>query len=412
MIRIRIPNNNINERHYIIDVLFGEFLGLEYTIGTGSTDYEIILPNQQKLIIEDTFFNKYPKDLEYLKLENVPKSIKKFDLFSASFFMLTRWEEYVNKIRDKHNRFPANESLAYQEGFLDKPIVDQYVDRLKQMLYAKDDTLVFPFKKYHLVVTHDVDHIYKWKKIRGVIRSLVGDLVIRKSLKSFFSTFGYMLLWIFGMRKDPYDTFEWLLSQNEGANRESVFYFMSGGTSQYDNHYSIEDPSVRSLIKMIQDKGHKIGLHPSYNAYNNKELFQKEKVYLEKVCQCKVTESREHYLRFEVPTTWQICEENGIKVESTCAYAEQTGYRCGTGREYSVFNILTRKKLRLKERPLIVMDVSLLDKSSYEAEQYVKTLLFYAKNNGGTFTILWHNSSVYLQNWKMYRSIYQKVLQS
>ena len=137
MLKITIPNNNIAERKYILDIIFDEFLGLEYKVEArrekGEGDWEIDLENGNKLIVEDHFFNKYPKDLEYLKLENIPSKVEfaqnqfivennipviygnskletknqklktiicGIDIFASSFFMLTRWEEYVNKNRD------------------------------------------------------------------------------------------------------------------------------------------------------------------------------------------------------------------------------------------------------------------------------------------------------------------------
>jgi hypothetical protein len=134
---------------------------------------------------------------------------------------------------------------------------------------------------------------------------------------------------------------------------------MSGGSSKYDNRYDINEQKSLDLINKIQKRGHLIGIHPSYNAYNDLEQLKKEIASLEKVTNQKITEGREHYLRFEVPTTWQIWEDAGLKIDSTCAYADHIGFRCGTGKEFSVFNILLRKKLNLKERPLIVMDGSL-----------------------------------------------------
>jgi len=75
MIKITIPNNNISERKYIIDIIFNEFLGLEIKIGIGSNDYEILLDNGNKLIFKEHFFNKSPNDLEYLKLESIPSVV-------------------------------------------------------------------------------------------------------------------------------------------------------------------------------------------------------------------------------------------------------------------------------------------------------------------------------------------------
>ena len=144
MIKIKIPNNNIKEREYIIDIIFGEFLGLSYQliIDNGElkiNDWIIELENGNSLIVKDYFFNKYPKDLEYLNIDNIPQKIEfakneftpeddvpviygsnlpitntpitnnqslttNIDLFASSFFMLTRWEEYVIKSKDNHGR--------------------------------------------------------------------------------------------------------------------------------------------------------------------------------------------------------------------------------------------------------------------------------------------------------------------
>ena len=166
MINITIPVNNINERKYILDIIFNEFLGLKYTLEYGSKDYEIKLENKKNLTIKDTFFNSYPNDLEYLKLENIPQKIEDLDIFAASFFMLTRWEEYVNKNRDIYDRFPATESLALKQGFLDKPIVNKYVEELKDMLLELDNSLVFKERKYELFLTHDVDIPLKYSSFK------------------------------------------------------------------------------------------------------------------------------------------------------------------------------------------------------------------------------------------------------
>ncbi len=402
MIKIFIPNNNIQERKYIIDIIFNEFFGLEYKLEVGSKEYEIILNNGKKLTIEDTFFNKYPNDLEYLHIDNIPSKIEELDIFSAIFFMLTRWEEYVNKTRDKHNRFPATESLAYKQGFLDRPIVNEYVERLKNMLLELDSSLVFKERKFELILTHDVDVIQMWKSWKQVFRVALGDIIKRKDIGLACERFAEYFLTKRGKIKDPFDTFDWLMDKSEAIGIKSRFYFMSGGVTEFDNRYKIDNPKVLELIEKIKQRGHIVGIHPSYNAYNNFEQFKKEKELLEKVVGEKIVEGREHYLRFEVPTTWQIWEDNGMQVDSTCGYADKEGFRCGTGDEFSVFNILSRKKLKLKERPLVVMDCTLFEYNSYsynEAEVRINLL----KGTTNIFTILWHNS--YIKHMKLYKLI-------
>ncbi len=102
-----------------------------------------------------------------------------------------------------------------------------------------------------------------------------------------------------------------------------------------------------------------------------------------------------------MPTTWQIWEDNGMEVDSTCGYADKEGFRCGTGDEFSVFNILSREKLKLKERPLVVMDCSLFDYNTYSYSE-AKVKIDSMKKNTNNFTMLWHNS--YVNNLSFYEN--------
>ncbi len=413
MIKIIIPNNNINERRYILDIIFNKFLGLEYNLKIGSTDYEIELDNKEILIIKDTFFNHYLKDLEYLKLENMPAKIEELDIFAASFFMLTRWEEYINKNRDAHNRFPAVESLAYKQGFLDRPIVNEYVEELKRMLVELDNSLVFKERKYELFLTHDVDELYMWKNNKQFFRTVLGDIIKRKSLSLASKRAKEYLLVKTNKIKDPFDTFDWLMDKSESIGVKSRFYFMSGGVTHYDNRYKIDESESLELIQKIKKRGHIIGIHPSYNAYNDFKQFKKEKDLLESIVNQKITEGREHYLRFEVPTTWQVWEDNGMKVDSTCGYADKEGFRCGTGDEFSVFNILTREKLNLKERPLLYMDDNrLLGERIYDEKTLINSINSLREKciqYKSSCTFLFHQN-IFVVDDINYKDIYETVI--
>jgi len=405
MIYITIPDNNVSERKYILEVLFEEFLGLDITISTGAQHYEIKLENRSSLTVKDRFFNNFPKGLSYLNIKNIPHCLKEIDIFAASFFMLTRWEEYVNKTRDKHLRFPASASLASQRNFLNRPVVNEMVDTLKSLLLQQDPSLTFKIEQKQLILTHDVDRLYFWRNYKQCLKIVAGDLLKRRDISLALKRTKEFMMLKQGKIKDPFDTFDLLMDKSEAIGVKSRFYFMSGGESPYDNAYKIDDPQVQTLIDKIKTKGHIIGIHPSYDAYNNIQIFQQEKVALEQVCQCTIEEGREHYLRFEVPTTWQIWEDENMKFDSTCGYADQEGFRCGTGDAFSVFNILTRKKLKLKERPLILMDASLFEynNNSYpQAIEKVNNL----QNACNTFTMLWHNSSI--KHMKFYGELLEK----
>ncbi|MEA1953181.1 MAG: polysaccharide deacetylase family protein, partial [Campylobacterota bacterium] len=376
--------------------------------------YEIELVNREKLIIKDTFFNNHPNDLEYLKLENIPKRIEELDIFAACFFMLTRWEEYVNKNRDSHDRFPATESLAFKQGFLDRPVVNEYVEELKTMLLDLDSSLDFKKREFQLVLTHDVDQILKYPDILSGVREIVGDIIKRKSLILALNNLFKKIKTHLNLQNDPFDTFDYLMDISESVSTKSYFFFMGKGLTQFDNMYASHDDFVKRLIRKIKTRGHHIGIHPTYNAYNKNEQFYREKLELEENLKCNITFGREHFLRFEIPTTWQIWEDNNMVWDSTVGYADKEGFRCGICYEYSVFNILTRKKLNLKEKPLIVMEGSF---ATYQAninpgimQDKILSLMTQVKKYNGDFVYLWHNSSFNTTKWKEYQHIYENVL--
>ena len=444
MIKIYISDNNIKEKRYIIDIIFDEFLGLEYSIGIGGDNYEIILENGNKLVVEDVFFNKSMESLEYLSLHNIPQKIEytenafipekdipiifgssditkennklkcAIDIFASSFFMLTRWEEYVNKKRDNHNRFSAFDSLAYKHGFLERPIINEYVEMLWNMLKDIGISQEREYKNYKLYLTHDIDNPLKYGTFNKVLRSIGSNVLKNRDFNEAINNIAEYCGVLLGIKKDPFNTFNELMDISDSLNTRSHFFFMGKGLTRFDNLYKINDEFIVELVDRIKKRGHHIGIHPTYNASNNSAQFKKEKNEIENTLDIKIEFGRDHFLRFEVPFTWQIWEDNGMKWDSTLSYADAEGFRCGVCYEYSVFNFLTRQKLQLKEKPLIVMEGAFLTKdSNIEAstmELRIVRLIDKVKKYNGEFVFLWHNSSFNTKQWEKYQYIYKKVL--
>ena len=118
-------------------------------------------------------------------------------------------------------------------------------------------------------------------------------------------------------------------------------------------------------------------------------------------------------MRFDIPKTWQIWEDNGMEWGSSMNYSGKDGFRCGICYPFSVFNILTQKKLSLKERPLIVMDVNqLLQKNMCpeKMKKNIEKLNNTVKKYQGEFVFLWHNSSFNTDKWRIYQNTYASIL--
>ena len=191
------------------------------------------------------------------------------DVFGSAFFMLSRYEEAVVKERDEHDRFPASASIAYKAGFLDRPLVDEYVEILWEAMRRVWPNIERKSSTFRTLVSHDVDHPSRFAYRRPLqafsefATELMPKLQLRRAIRgAWIQIRSHSRLQL----QDPYNTFDWLMDISEKRELTSAFYFMCGRTAAaFDADYEIEHPAFRRLMRSIHDRGHEIGLHPSYD---------------------------------------------------------------------------------------------------------------------------------------------------
>ena len=316
-------------------------------------------------------------------------------MFASTFFMLSRWEEYANKARDEHGRFPGNESLAYKHGFLNRPVVNEYADLLWQMLQKIGYEGERKRRTYKIVPTHDIDDLQFWttsnKKRRYL--NLAGDLVKRGNLKMAKKRWSSYLETKKSIEKDPYYTYKHLIDQAEKAGVQAQFYFMAGGETAYDRPYDLNSELFKDVINQVKESGHKIGFHGSYNTFNQPDLYKQEKEALEQAVDMEIAAGRQHYLRFENPGTMNIWEQSGITTDSTLYYSDHPGFRCGSCYAFPLFDIVNRKQTSVAEQPLLAMDCCFEDTDVEEATRKINAIKKQTKKHLGDFVFLIHNAS-------------------
>jgi hypothetical protein len=344
-----------------------------------------------------------------------------YDILGLAYWILTRLEEIGRTDLDNHQRFPATSSHAYQNGYLERPVVDEWLIILGQVVQRVWSGIELKQHEFSIKVSHDVDSpsMYGFKPWPTISRMMAGHLLKRRDLRAFF-TAPYVKLATGNKlhRADPYNTFDWLMDVSEANNLQSAFYFICGGDHPNDADYLPEHPVIRSLMRRIHQRGHEIGLHPSYNTFQQSELIKQEADRLKRICAEEGIEQsqwggRMHYLRWEQPTTMRACAEAGMSYDSTLGYADRPGFRCGTCHEYPAFDPVAQKQLSLRIRPLVVMECTVIDPAylglgvTEEAEETMKQLKKRCQQVGGILSFLWHNS--YFKNNKA-KDIYKKVL--
>lgn len=334
----------------------------------------------------------------------------KYDILGLTYWMLNRIEEIGRTDLDNHERFPAINSHAYKYSYLDRPIVDEWLDILKQVINKVWPDISLRENKYQLLISHDVDFpsLYKGLKLKQFLKLIIVEFFKNKRIKQSFSI---PYIYIYGFlkpnilhKKDPFNTFDYLMSISEKYNLKSSFYFIGDITDpSKDCRYRLSDGYILNLLSEINERGHEIGLHPSYNSYKKNDQIKREFNNLKKIFQKNETNNikyggRMHYLRWKHPNTLQKWNDAGLDYDSTLGYADLPGFRCGTCYEYTSYDPMYNQILKIKIRPLIVMDCTVISTNylnlgyTDEASERILALKNKCSKVGGNFTFLWHNS--------------------
>lgn len=440
-ITIIAPNNNIEERKYILKTLFLDFLGLDYDLSFDNVVSDWIIKFGEKTLrFSDAFFSKFPVEKSYLtvtamptevlfakndftKEDNIPiiygtealnvtdnEIVCGIDIFASSFYMLSRWEEFVIELKDEFGRCSEDEMTSVKYGLYHRPVVNEYVEFLKNLLARLGIEVPLSIHKYTPFITHDIDNLFRYDDSKKFCMNLAGDILHRKSIKMFFSSIHKYIKYRQGLLKDPYDTFDYLMDLSDKYNIKSHFYFRASVKGQNDGLYDIFDKRITPIIDNIIKRGHCIGFHPSKDTYRNPQQFRTEVDRLRSLG-CKVQGGRQHYLLYNIPFQLRNWSENNLNYDAGLGFAFRAGFRCGVCWEYYFFDILERKELPLKIRPLIIMEGSLLrysvndDTSIYDHD--TEMLIKVVKKYEGMFVFLWHNNNFSISN---YFELYKKTL--
>jgi hypothetical protein len=323
----------------------------------------------------------------------------KADLIASAFFMLTRYEEIIVKDRDEYDRFPATSSLAYKEGFLHRPIVNEYAELLWDWITTLLPNARRKSKVYKVKLTHDVDQVRKYRAISKELRISASLAIKHLQPWKAINHLTDMAMTRWGRRNDPYSCYDELMDISDRNGCKACFYFMASDLGSPDTQYEVDEESIIRIITNILERGHEIGLHPGLGTYQSLEKLQLQKENLDRVLGYKDYGARQHYLQWKAPDTWRLYEEVGLTHDSSVGYIETPGFRGGICMPFYVFDALAGKKLNLREIPLITSDTSLFSKKysdlGYDQQKnnLVKSIKYRVKKVSGNYCLLWHNSS-------------------
>jgi hypothetical protein len=341
---------------------------------------------------------------------NCPDCDIGFDIFSAAFFLTSRYEEYLPFLEDRYGRFEADQSLAYQKDFLEKPIIDIYAHQLVDLILEKFPFVEKPEKKYSFIPTYDIDVAYAYKG-RGISRNF---LAFTKDIFTFnFSNLNQRAQILLKLQEDPFDTYSYLFELQKKFKISPIYFFLAGTYSSYDKNISTNSLCFNVLLKMIGDYA-ETGIHPSFTSNYKKYQLKNEIKIVSGTLNRPVENSRQHFLKLHLPDTYQNLLDHGIKKDFSMGFASHPGFRAGTSNPYYFYNLATESETRLKVYPTTLMDGTLNDYlklNPSDALDKAKSLIDEVKKVKGTFISLWHNDSLSEQGrWKGWRKMYEEML--
>ncbi len=328
-----------------------------------------------------------------------------FDPLAASFYVATRYEEYLPINKDKHLRFPAKESIQYKLHCLHLPIVQIWVAHFAAFLIKMFPSLKIKTLQRHFQPTFDIDMAWSYKE-KGAYRNIGAGFRDLSNLK--ISALKERWSVISNQSKDPFDTFAYIEEQTTTKQLEPCYFFLMAKQSEYDKNI---EPTNTKFVQLIQDIASRntIGIHPSY--FSAKHLDHEIKT-LQQATGKAITRSRQHYIRLEFPNTYRYLIKNKIEHDYTMGYPDQIGFRNGLAVPTFWYDLKSDQQTTLVIHPFQIMDVSLknyLSLSPDEAVVEVKKITDTIHEYGGTMISIWHNSS-FDQQWAGWEKVFEEIL--
>ena len=466
---------NTNRFSYITEVLFTSVWLVKYRITLHQDEFlafdglkinysdERISPDEIWIQPHSLLFEKgiSPQQTDTFEWQGYQAFFKTggdmpFDIFAASFYLITRYEEYLPHQKDEYGRYAHTNSLAFKQGFLHLPLVNLWLKEMFQVLGFKfqgsglpshhspftfpdsrfpiddsrftfhvsrftfpDSRLTIPDSRFPIHVsrftytpTYDIDIAYAYNG-KGIVRnigSFCKDLLTGK-----WKMVAERIKFYSGMGNDPFDTYQWLHGLHEKYQLTPIYFFLLAAKHRlYDKNIPPQSKVMKRLVQQHAQK-YPVGIHPSWQSGDDEQLLNKEIITLSCITDNPIQKSRQHYIRMEMPSTYRLLIAKGITEEYSMGYGSINGFRASVASPFYWFDVEYDIKTNLLIHPYCYMEANSFFEQHYTAEQAALELQQYhdvVKAVGGELITIFHNHFVTEQpQWVAWRNMYADFLE-
>jgi hypothetical protein len=419
-----------NRVKYIFNLIFVELIGAEIQLTTNEEEFRLHqgpkLNYSAHAIGDELFFLSKPllfendiRDyvIEVSEWEGTKSffptnrhSALPFDPFAASFFLVSRYEEYLPHIKDGYERFNAKESIAYQKGFLERPVINIWAEKIKKIVLARFPSIPLNEKKFNFISTIDIDYAYAYKE-KGTVRTLGAFIraMVNMNMDEVFQRLNVLL----GNQPDPFDTYDYQLEIQKLYNLKVIYFILLADYGINDKNVPVQSKKFQSLIKSLADYA-EVGIHPGFNAHLNLKKTKEEHARLETILRREVTKSRQHFLKLTLPETYRNLIDIDVTDDYTMGYTSMIGFRAGICSSFNFYDLDLDIESKLRVHPFALMDASLkynMKLNPENAMNYIKPIIDEVRSLNGTLITVWHNDSLSENfEWKGWSKVFENLM--
>ena len=315
-----------------------------------------------------------------------------FDILAASFYLLSRYEEYLPHTKDPYGRYAHENSLAYREGFLNRPLINEWIAELKKIAAFRSSPLPIAHSPFTFLPTYDIDEAWSFKQ-KQWWRS--AGAAIKDLLLGRFGRFRQRRSVLNNREPDPFDSYAWIDDLHRPFSLKPRYFFLvAERAGKYDRNILPSETALQTLIQQHSEK-FSIGVHPSWQSGDDPALILKEKETIEKITKKKIIASRQHYIRFNLPETFRHLAEAGIHEDFSMGYGGINGFRASIASPFYWYDLEKEQATSLLLYPFCFMEANSFFEQRSTPQQALEEMRHYfqeVKKVNGVLITIWHNT--------------------
>lgn len=315
-----------------------------------------------------------------------------FDIFAASFYLLSRYEEWLPHQKDIYGRYAHENCLAFKENFLHLPLINIWIENLKIKLKEKFPSFSIFHSPFSFIPTYDIDEAYSYRH-KSWVRT--AGAVIRSMVSGQWSRLNERIKVLRGKINDPFDAYAWMDQLHRQYNLKPHYFFLVAGTTgKYDKNIR---PSRKAMQQLIQDQSslYSIGIHPSWQSGDDPALLRYEILKLGHIGGKQILSSRQHYIRFDFPKTFRELIDAGIESDFSMGYGSINGFRASVAKPFYWYDLEKEEQTKLVLYPFCYMDANSFFEQNISPQKALEEMQYYyevVKAVNGTLITIWHNT--------------------